>query len=109
MIEEVSLTVGEQNGVKQVVLDFIEGSSTGSYTFRILEENMMKTIRIGYYIPGTESESGVITVRVMMMMGEYQYSMVINPEDGVAYIYERGRNTTEGRGPHGMNAESTEL
>ena len=109
VIEEVSLTVGEENGYKQVVLDFIEGDSTGSYTFRIIEEDMVKTIRIGYYIAGTESESGVITVRVMSMMNAYQYMMVIKPEGGTAYTYERGRDTTEGRGPHGMSVVSVDL
>ena len=109
MIEEVSLTVEEQNGQKQVVLDFIEGESTGSYTFRMVEEDSVKIIRIGYYIAGTESESGVITVRVMMMMNAYQYAMMIKPDGGASYVFERGRNTTEGRGPHGMSAETVAL
>lgn len=109
VIEEVSLTVGVENGYKQVVLDFIEGSSTGAYTFRMVEEDMMKTIRIGYYIAGTESESGVITVRVMMIMGEYRYAMLIKPDGKTAYLYERGRSTTEGRGPRGMSVDSVQI
>ncbi|MFH0766677.1 MAG: hypothetical protein ABH890_06495 [Bacillota bacterium] len=107
--QKVNLTVRQENNKKAVYLDFVEGTSTGSYAFQIDEINQMKRMRINYYIAGSSDESGEIDVIVDTSGTDAQYAITVRPQGQEPYVIERGRGTTGNNGGHGQGMSSTTI
>lgn len=90
-LQTAHLYMRQINNQKSVYLDFVNGRSIGSYAFKVTEENLVRSMQISYYIPGSTSESGEIDVTVDTTGATIQYAMTIKPQGRVPYIIERGR------------------
>jgi hypothetical protein len=97
-IEKVSIELTTQDGVKIATLTFMEGESSGTYTFRILTEDNRRIISIHYVIDfDGDLEEGDITIRILQLPASTMYSIVIKPEGRIPFTITQGRIIT-GRG-----------
>ncbi|HOI85917.1 MAG TPA: hypothetical protein PLP48_07565 [Acholeplasmataceae bacterium] len=103
-IEKVTITLVMEDDTRVATLSFIEGESTGTYTFRILTEDNQRIISIHYAIDfDGELEEGDITIRLLQLPSSTIYSIVIKPEGRVPFTITRGRVITgRGMNPMGM-------
>ncbi|MBU1094582.1 MAG: hypothetical protein KKH01_08975 [Firmicutes bacterium] len=99
-LQSTNMVVKEINNRRSVYLDFIDGQSTGSYAFRLTEENQMRRMNISYYISGDTSESGEIDVTVDTTGATSQYAIEIRPQGRMPYMIEKDRGMNyHGGGP----------
>lgn len=91
-IEKVLITLTQNEDEKVATLSFIEGTSTGTYTFTITEEDSRKIIQIHYELDfDGELEEGNITVRVLTLQQITLYSIIVQPEGRAPFSFTRGR------------------
>lgn len=102
-LQKVNLFMKQIDNQRSVYLDFIDGQSKGTYSFRVTEVNQIRKMQISYYIPGTTSESGEIDVTIDTTGASVQYAMTITPQGRTPYIIERGRTDAPGSGPGNGN------
>lgn len=95
-VEKVVITLTQTDDEKVATLSFIEGTSTGSYTFTIVEENLRKIIQIHYALDfDGELEEGDITIRVLTLQQVTLYSITVQPEGRAPFSFTRGRFATQ--------------
>jgi hypothetical protein len=91
-IEKVMIILTEDEDEKVATLSFIEGTSTGTYTFTITEEDSRKIIQIQYELDfDGEIETGNITIRVLTLQQITLYSIIVQPEGRAPFSFTRGR------------------
>lgn len=93
---EISLEQNEQG--RTATLSFIEGTSSGTYTFQMVQEDNKKVIQIRYTIDfDGEIEEGDITIRILTLQQTSIYSIVIKPEGRQPFTITRGRFESRNR------------
>lgn len=91
-IQKVSIQLSEVDGVKVATLSFIEGESTGTYTFTIEQENLVKIIRVEYAIDFEgDLEEGIITIRILTLNQTTMYAITVQPDGRLPFSITRGR------------------
>lgn len=103
-IEKVSIQLSMEDDVRIASLTFVEGDSTGTYTFRIETEEDRRIIGIHYVIDfDGDIEEGDITIRILQLPSSTIYSIVIKPEGRLPFTITQGRVITgRGMNPIGM-------
>ncbi|HAX02317.1 MAG: hypothetical protein A2Y45_03390 [Tenericutes bacterium GWC2_34_14] len=93
-IQKVSITLTEVDGTKIATLEFIEGESTGTYTFTIEQEDLVKIIRVEYAIDFEgDLEEGIIIIRILTLNQATMYAITVQPEGRIPFSITRGRYT----------------
>lgn len=91
LIQSVDFTYIQEGENKRAALDFVYGSSTGSYTFTLDVTEQMKLIRISYDLDAEDSESGEITIRIRTTLGNPMYIILVKPDGGIPFIINSER------------------
>lgn len=91
-VQKVEIKLEQNEEEKIATLTFVEGKSTGTYTFRIVTEDRIKIISVRYSIQfDDEVEEGEITIRILTLQQQTLYQIVIKPEGRPSFIITRGR------------------
>lgn len=102
-VEKVTITLAEVDQVRTATLSFIDGESSGTYTFTMAVENDRKIILINYSLDfDGEIEEGTMTIRILQLPNVRTYSIIVEPEGRPAFTFSMGRLMPGMREPHGM-------
>ena len=94
-VEKVTISLDQIDDQKVATLTFVEGTSTGTYTFTIFEENLRKIISIHYTLSfDDEVEEADITIRILTLQQVTIYSILVEPEGRASFSFTRGRMTS---------------
>ncbi len=106
-VQAVNLEVKEMNQVRTVMMDFVQGNATGSYSFQIENVDSVRTMRIAYYIYNQISETGKIDVTVSQSGTETTYVITVTPKGRTPFVItpSRGRPSNAGH-PGGYGNQS---
>lgn len=102
-IETVTITLEEIEGIRTATLTFIDGESSGTYTFTMGIENDRKIILVTYTLDfDGDVEEGTMTIRILELPNVRTYSILVEPEGRPAFTFAMGRLMPGMREPHGM-------
>lgn len=94
MIQKIELNIQEINNQRFGFINFVEGSSTGSYAFEIVKENEVAKMRVLFYINGQNSESGRMDVIISYDSEGPQYKITVTPKGRQPFVIERRRESS---------------
>lgn len=102
-IETVTITLEEIDSQRVATLSFIDGQSSGTYTFVMAIENNRRIIEVNYTLDfDGVVEQGMMTIRILQLPSNMMYSILIEPEGRAAFTFSMGRIFPGNRAPHGM-------
>ena len=94
-IQKVDLMLEDVDDEKVATLSFIEGDSSGTYTFKVVEEERKKVIEISYEISfDDEIEKGTITIRILTLPQRTIYSIMVKPEGRIPFTFTQDRGSS---------------
>lgn len=97
-IQKVQFDLEQSETSKKINFQFIEGESIGSYQFQIEENDHVKMIKAQYNIIfEDEEEKGEFKLRVLTLLNNTTYSILIKPEGKPPFIITQHRVMTERR------------
>ncbi|MDO9628316.1 MAG: hypothetical protein Q7I99_00325 [Acholeplasmataceae bacterium] len=98
VIQSVRFQLEQSENQKQIKLEFIDGESVGSYEFQIEENDNVRMIKAKYNILIDDNvEKGEFMVRIINVLNQSTYSILIKPEGKPPFIITHGRMLTEAR------------
>jgi hypothetical protein len=109
-IQKVQFDLEQSETSKKINLQFIEGESIGTYEFQIEENDNVKIIKAKYHIVfDEEEEKGEFILRVLTILNNTSYSILIKPEGKPPFIITQNRVMTERRPRFQTSLENVNL